>query len=69
VLTLRYVQLWSVSNLTSLSVKHAAFLRQPPSVVQFSRVLRNSPSLEVLFTFVLFLSADAGIPESHTRGA
>lgn len=40
--------LWSVSNLTSLSVKHAAFLRQPPSVVQFSRVLRNSPSLESL---------------------
>ncbi|KAI0302868.1 hypothetical protein B0F90DRAFT_1925019 [Multifurca ochricompacta] len=39
---------WSISNLTSLSVKHAAFLRHPPSVVQFSRVLHNSPSLENL---------------------
>ncbi|KAH9046346.1 hypothetical protein EDB83DRAFT_2404696 [Lactarius deliciosus] len=43
----RLYPLWSVSNLTSHSVKHAAFLRHPPSVVQFSRVLRNSPSLEV----------------------
>ncbi|KAI9434799.1 hypothetical protein H4582DRAFT_743992 [Lactarius indigo] len=40
--------LWSVSSLTSLSVEHAVFLRHPPSVVQFSRVLRNSPLLEVL---------------------
>ncbi len=45
-----YPQLWSVSNLTFLSVKHAGFLRHPPSVVQFSRVLRNSPSLEVPFS-------------------
>ena len=45
-----YLQLWSVSNLTSLSVKHAAFLRHPPSVVQFSRVLHNSPSLEVMLS-------------------
>ncbi|KAH9046341.1 hypothetical protein EDB83DRAFT_2404658 [Lactarius deliciosus] len=44
----RLYPLWSVSNLTSLSVKHAAFLQHPPSVVQFSRVLRNSPSLESL---------------------
>ncbi|KAI9434792.1 hypothetical protein H4582DRAFT_743801 [Lactarius indigo] len=44
----RLYPLWSVSNLTSLSVKHAAFLRHPPSVVQFSRVLRNSPLLESL---------------------
>ncbi|KAF8266745.1 hypothetical protein EI94DRAFT_137841 [Lactarius quietus] len=48
--------LWSISNLTSLSVKHAAFLRHPSSVVQFSRVLRNSPSLEVLFASHLFSS-------------
>lgn len=40
--------LWSVSNLTSLSMKHASFLRHPPSVVQFSRVLHNSPALESL---------------------
>ncbi|KAI9437370.1 hypothetical protein BJY52DRAFT_612299 [Lactarius psammicola] len=40
--------LWSVSNLTSLSVRHATFLRHPPSIVQFSNVLRNSPSLESL---------------------
>ncbi|KAI9442865.1 hypothetical protein BJY52DRAFT_1420908 [Lactarius psammicola] len=41
-------QLWSVSNLTSLSVKHAAFLQHPPSVVQLSNVLPNSSSLESL---------------------
>ncbi|KAI9452562.1 hypothetical protein BJY52DRAFT_1226064 [Lactarius psammicola] len=40
--------LWSVSNLTSFSVKHVAFLRHPPSVVQFSNALRNSPSLKSL---------------------
>ncbi|KAI9443876.1 hypothetical protein H4582DRAFT_1917403, partial [Lactarius indigo] len=40
--------LWSASNLISLSVEHATFLRHPPSVVQFSRVLRNSPLLESL---------------------
>ncbi|KAH9952342.1 hypothetical protein BGW80DRAFT_1470396 [Lactifluus volemus] len=40
--------LWSISNLTSLTVKNALFLRHPPSVTQFSRVLRNSPALESL---------------------
>jgi hypothetical protein len=49
-----YPQLWSVSNLASLSVKHAAFLWHPHSVVQFSRVLHNSPSLEVQFSRPLF---------------
>jgi hypothetical protein len=32
-------------------VKHASFLRHPPSVTQFSRVLRNSPALEVLYLY------------------
>ena len=54
--TIDYVQLWLVSNLTFLSVKHAAFLRHPPSVVQFSRVLRNSPSLQVLFIHLRSIS-------------
>ncbi|KAI0260322.1 hypothetical protein BC834DRAFT_973575 [Gloeopeniophorella convolvens] len=44
----RLYPLWSISNLTTLSVKHAAFLRHAPSVVQFSRVLRSSPALESL---------------------
>src|SRR6266702_3559591 len=68
----------SVPNLTSLSVKHAAFLRCPPSVVQFSRVLGNSPSLVVPFSPspTLFFSSSQltsprhpGMQEPHARGA
>ncbi|KAI9511018.1 hypothetical protein F5148DRAFT_1327872 [Russula earlei] len=44
----RMYPFWSISDLTSLSVRHAAFLRHPPSVIQFSRVLRSSPALESL---------------------
>ncbi|KAH9955860.1 hypothetical protein BC827DRAFT_828175 [Russula dissimulans] len=44
----RLYPIWSISNLTSLSVRHAAFLRHPPSVIQFSRVLSSSPALESL---------------------
>jgi len=44
----RLYPFWSISNLTSLSVRNAAFLQHPPSVIQFSRVLGSSPALESL---------------------
>ncbi|THH20337.1 hypothetical protein EW146_g1029 [Bondarzewia mesenterica] len=40
--------MWSISNLKSLSVENAAFLRQEESVRHFSRILQQSPCLESL---------------------
>lgn len=42
-----HVQMWSMTNLKSLLVENAAFLRQEESVRCFAGVLQHSPGLEV----------------------
>ncbi|KAI0318365.1 hypothetical protein OF83DRAFT_30615 [Amylostereum chailletii] len=52
--------LWSISNLTSITLSNVAFLRHSDSVKQFSRVLNHSPRLERLEIDVYDWTFDLG---------